>query len=84
MDQVTQQNAAMVEETSAAGVSLASESGRLRELISQFQLGTAARQPTVVMTANDGHSPVQSAVRRLAGKVARAFSRNAAVRENRG
>ena len=39
MDQVTQQNAAMVEETSAAGATLAHESSRLRQLIGQFQLG---------------------------------------------
>ncbi len=40
MDQVTQQNAAMVEETNAAGASLAVESARLRDLIGQFQLGS--------------------------------------------
>ncbi|MFF0952192.1 methyl-accepting chemotaxis protein [Rhizobium leguminosarum] len=39
MDQVTQQNAAMVEETTAASTSLASEATRLRELISGFDLG---------------------------------------------
>ena len=39
MDQVTQQNAAMVEEANAAGATLATEAGRLRELVSQFQLG---------------------------------------------
>ncbi len=39
MDQVTQQNAAMVEETSAAGATLATESGRLRDLIGRFRLG---------------------------------------------
>jgi methyl-accepting chemotaxis protein len=38
MDQVTQQNAAMVEETSAAGATLATESGRLRDLIARFKL----------------------------------------------
>jgi methyl-accepting chemotaxis protein len=38
MDQVTQQNAAMVEETNAASATLANEAGRLRELISQFVL----------------------------------------------
>ena len=81
MDQVTQQNAAMVEETSAAGASLASESGRLRELISQFQLGTPVRKTAVVMAANIGHRPVQSPVRRLAGKVAHAFS-GAAAKES--
>lgn len=82
MDQVTQQNAAMVEETSAAGASLANESGRLRELISQFQLGNALRQTVVVMTAGPMHRPVTSPVKRLAGKVAKAFSGNAAVKES--
>lgn len=38
MDQVTQQNAAMVEETSAAGSALALESNRLQNLVSRFQL----------------------------------------------
>ncbi|WP_320188407.1 methyl-accepting chemotaxis protein (plasmid) [Agrobacterium rosae] len=40
MDQVTQQNAAMVEETTAASATLAAESGTLRRLIEQFDLGT--------------------------------------------
>ncbi|MET0748421.1 MAG: methyl-accepting chemotaxis protein, partial [Rhizobium sp.] len=35
----TQQNAAMVEETNAAGSTLATEAGNLRELIAQFNLG---------------------------------------------
>jgi methyl-accepting chemotaxis protein len=38
MDQVTQQNAAMVEETTAASVTLANEANRLRQLVSQFTL----------------------------------------------
>jgi len=42
MDQVTQQNAAMVEEANAAGATLANEAARLRSLISGFQLGQAA------------------------------------------
>lgn len=41
MDQVTQQNAAMVEETSAASAILAGEATHLHELISQFNLGQA-------------------------------------------
>ncbi|TCP88269.1 methyl-accepting chemotaxis protein [Rhizobium sp. PP-F2F-G36] len=81
MDQVTQQNAAMVEETSAAGATLASESGKLRELISQFQLGGALRHTASVMAAGSSHRPVQSPVRKLAGKVAKAFSGNAAIKE---
>jgi methyl-accepting chemotaxis protein len=48
MDQVTQQNAAMVEETNAAGSTLATEAGNLRELISQFNLGgSTARSANV-------------------------------------
>ncbi|MFP5077010.1 methyl-accepting chemotaxis protein [Rhizobium sp. YIM 134829] len=42
MDQVTQQNAAMVEETNAAGATLASEATRLKELVDRFQFGGAA------------------------------------------
>jgi len=38
MDQVTQKNAAMVEEANASSATLAMESQRLRELIRQFQL----------------------------------------------
>ncbi len=38
MDQVTQQNAAMVEEANAASATLAQEAGRLRELIARFTL----------------------------------------------
>ena len=38
MDQVTQKNAAMVEEANAASAQLASEAGRLRELIARFTL----------------------------------------------
>ena len=82
MDQVTQQNAAMVEETSAAGATLANESGRLRELISQFQLGNALRQTAAAMAAGPSHRPVVSPVRKLAGKVANAFSGNAAIKES--
>jgi methyl-accepting chemotaxis protein len=83
MDQVTQQNAAMVEETSAAGATLANESGRLRELISQFQLGGALRQTASAMKVADaGHRPVASPAKRLAGRVASAFSGNAAVKES--
>ena len=40
IDGVTQQNAAMVEETSAATLKLAAEANRLVDLISRFDLGT--------------------------------------------
>lgn len=42
MDQVTQQNGAMVEETNASSAALVSEATRLRDLISKFQLSGSA------------------------------------------
>lgn len=45
MDQTTQQNAAMVEQSNAASAELAAEAGKLRELISQFTIdGSATAQ----------------------------------------
>ena len=41
MDQVTQQNAAMVEESTAASHSLASEAEALTKLVAQFRIGAA-------------------------------------------
>ncbi|PYE43479.1 methyl-accepting chemotaxis protein [Rhizobium sp. PP-F2F-G20b] len=81
MDQVTQQNAAMVEESNAASATLATEAQRLRELISQFQLGGALRQTAAAMAVSPAHRPVASPAKRLAGKVAKAFSGNAAIKE---
>ncbi|MCO6186861.1 methyl-accepting chemotaxis protein [Rhizobium sp. L1K21] len=49
MDQMTQQNAAMVEEANAATAGLASEASNLRELIGQFTLaGGATAQSTAL------------------------------------
>jgi methyl-accepting chemotaxis protein len=45
MDQVTQQNAAMVEETTAASSGLADEASKLRQMVGQFQLGAGSSQP---------------------------------------
>ena len=85
MDQVTQQNAAMVEEANAAGATLANEASRLRGLIGQFQLGGAAsyqpasqRAPAPVakggakVGAKAG--PAASPARSMMGKIANAFS----------
>jgi methyl-accepting chemotaxis protein len=46
MDQITQQNAAMVEESSAAASTLANEVGKLRGMIGQFNLGTGSSRTT--------------------------------------
>jgi methyl-accepting chemotaxis protein len=42
MDQMTQQNAAMVEETTAASQVLAGEARQLQTQLSRFRLGTSA------------------------------------------
>jgi methyl-accepting chemotaxis protein len=73
MDQVTQQNAAMVEEANAAGATLANEATRLRELVGQFQLGGgasagySARRAAPVAKAAPSSSPARSMVNRIAG-----------------
>ncbi|MGO4621616.1 methyl-accepting chemotaxis protein [Ensifer sp. 2YAB10] len=57
MDQVTQQNAAMVEEANAASATLAQEAGRLRELIARFTLEEAQTY---------GYAPSAGSTRRAA------------------
>ncbi|MBB3659498.1 methyl-accepting chemotaxis protein [Rhizobium sp. BK650] len=74
MDQGTQQNAAMVEEQTAASHALAQEAAALDDLLRQFKLGgqTAAPvQRTVAATA--ASRPVASPARALASKVTKAF-----------
>ena len=70
MDQVTQQNAAMVEEANAASSSLATESDRLRQLIARFQLGNAPARP---MAASRASAPAPSPARRMVNKLAATF-----------
>jgi methyl-accepting chemotaxis protein len=50
MDQSTQQNAAMVEESTAASASLAMEAQRLRELVDQFRIEGAHRSQVSALT----------------------------------
>ncbi|MEZ4109357.1 methyl-accepting chemotaxis protein [Salmonella enterica] len=47
MDSVTQQNAALVEQSSAASASLEEQARRLTEIVSIFQLATANEPPSV-------------------------------------
>ena len=54
MDQTTQQNAAMVEETNAASATLVTQADRLRKLIDRFSLGQPARQ-----VQSHGHAAAQ-------------------------
>ena len=80
MDQVTQQNAAMVEETSAATHRLSAEAGGLVRLIARFKLSDDA-PAAVALVRNEPQRPVASPARRAIAKVARAFGGNAAAAE---
>ena len=51
MDQVTQQNAAMVEESTAASRSLAGDTAELGQLTTRFKLGLSSAQPAPVRAA---------------------------------
>jgi methyl-accepting chemotaxis protein len=72
MDQVTQQNAAMVEESTAASASLASEVTRMREIIAEFRLGSQTGAPTASrpQQVRADQRPVASPARRMLAKVA--------------
>jgi methyl-accepting chemotaxis protein len=74
MDQTTQQNAAMVEESTAASASLAMEAEKLRDLVAQFKLaGMASAQSAALrQTARVLAQPVsrQSRVQAARGNVA--------------
>ncbi|MBW3098758.1 HAMP domain-containing protein [Pseudohoeflea sp. DP4N28-3] len=76
MDQSTQQNAAMVEQMSAAGVSLSTQSQALRKLISAFRIGAASgelRQAAKQMRAANTDATTPEAPRKAsapAGAVA--------------
>jgi len=48
MDQVTQQNAAMVEQSTAASLSLSREAAELAELVGRFETSQAATAPTPI------------------------------------
>ena len=74
MDQSAQQNAAMVEQSTAASHSLAHEAAALNQLLSQFKLSGGA--PRAVSPAS---RPAASPARALVQKVAGAFGRGGAA-----
>jgi methyl-accepting chemotaxis protein len=78
MDQDTQKNAAMVEESTAASHGLARDAASLNELLAQFKL-SGPRQTSVVRPVKGRDVPVASPAHALGRKVARAFTGNAAV-----
>lgn len=72
MDQVTQRNAAMVEETSAATHRLAGEADTLVRLVSRFKVDGGNISAPVPARA-ETHRPAASPARRMIDKVATAF-----------
>jgi PAS domain S-box-containing protein len=90
MDQVTQQNAAMVEESNAASATLATETQRLRQFISRFTLGKHFAGQQAPAAASHGaaraHAPAApstatAAPRRAAGLPAPTHG-NAALKQD--
>ncbi|MBO9558005.1 MAG: PAS domain S-box protein [Caulobacter sp.] len=59
MDQVTQQNAAMVEQATAAAANLRTESVGLAELVSRFHTGEASRSSTPAARSRAVERPVR-------------------------
>ena len=80
MDQGTQQNAAMVEETNAASHSLANEAAMLNSLLGQFNIGGGEPAPASrPRSTTTGSQPVASPARALAGRLANSFGRGNAA-----
>ncbi|WP_028003822.1 methyl-accepting chemotaxis protein [Sinorhizobium meliloti] len=77
MDQVTQRNAAMVEEANAATHKLSEEADNLANLIAYFKVEREAVR--TVAPARDASRPVASPARRMMGTVARAFGNGSAA-----
>ncbi|EJC84250.1 methyl-accepting chemotaxis protein [Rhizobium leguminosarum bv. trifolii WSM2297] len=70
MDQTTQQNAAMVEQSTAASTSLAQEAQKLRELVGQFRLDDAVSNQSAILrsAAKAMAPPAAGATVRLAAQ----------------
>ena len=81
MDQDTQKNAAMVEESTAASHGLAREASSLNGLIAQFKLseGGYSEASAPVRTVSSSDRPAASPARALGGRIRAAFSGTAAL-----
>ena len=71
MDHVTQQNAAMVEEATAAASNLRSEAVELTQLVGRFQIGAQPTRPELARA--DRHAPARNPVARDRARLASAF-----------
>ena len=82
MDQVTQQNAALVEEAAAAAESLQEQSGQLAQVVSVFKLDGAPAVPAVAASRPRAAAPARPAPPARTRPVLRAVpsTRNSAPR----
>ncbi len=78
MDQTTQQNAAMVEQSTAASAALAAEASKLSELVSQFRLDAGALANSAVLRQT-ARAMAEPSRRASAEPVAQMARRSAAV-----
>jgi methyl-accepting chemotaxis protein len=77
MDQGTQKNAAMVEESTAASHSLANEVDGLNRLLATFKTGAEARAASIAPRHES--RPVESPARQMSQKISRAFAGQASA-----
>ncbi|WP_099865087.1 HAMP domain-containing methyl-accepting chemotaxis protein [Pararhizobium haloflavum] len=92
IDQNTQQNAAMVEQSTAASHSLAREASALNELLAQFKLGEGEMKPATRLDdgapagepAGTRESPARALGRKLAGAFPMRTSGNTALAVDEG
>ncbi len=80
MDQGTQQNAAMVEQTTAASHSLAAQAAALNALLAQFRLGDGRADLNVATPAS---RPVASPAHAMSDRLASAFAGGATAARRR-
>jgi methyl-accepting chemotaxis protein len=79
MDQVTQQNAAMVEESSAATSKLSSEADALYRLVAHFKIGSDAGQAARPVSVGIAHRSQPSPARKMTAALGRAFGGGSAA-----
>ncbi len=87
MDQVTQQNAAMVEESTAASSSLATEAVKLKDLVGEFRLPAVGADRTSMprsapFAVSQDQNPAPSPARKLVNRIAGSFGSSAVVHSN--
>lgn len=77
MDQATQQNAAIAEESTAASTDLANQAAALKELVAFFNVGNSRQAPSKPQSRNtSSSSPIRSTSR---ATLVRSVSTSAAV-----